>query len=36
MGAFCFVGLRSNIGIDRRIGLKGAAMLRPDNSEIAG
>ena len=36
MGAFYFVGLRSNIGIDCRVGAKGAAMLRPYNGEIAG
>jgi hypothetical protein len=36
MGAFYFVGFRSNIGIDCRIGAKGAAMLRPYHGEIAG
>jgi hypothetical protein len=29
MGAFYFVGLRSIIEVDSRVGAKGAAMLRP-------
>jgi hypothetical protein len=35
MGAFYFVN-RSNIGVDCRVGAKGAAMLRPYKGKIAG